>query len=292
MNRETSSRPEIKEGGPRFKLLFVDLDTGKTDQASSVMPKIGWEARNLGALNHLVREKIQVEPTERTYRQTTEQNPQGTKKKVEWRTLPLRENPSVFAGIIISGSGLTVRREGPEELLIWRQHLNDYLRQAVRDQVPILGICAGAQVIARAFGGEVARMRKVLADGRKVIDKEVGCHLVQRASGSREDPLLMGLPAEFLTQENHDDIITQLPEEAQLLAVNDRGIQAFRVGTAWGVQFHPERTAKVTRRYLEKNRGKLEDRGHDVDGLLAAVEETPEASRILTNFLNLALQKA
>ena len=78
--------------------------------------------------------------------------------------------------------------------------------------------------------------------------------------------------------ESHVDRIVALPEEATLLATSEAcEFQAFRVGRAWGTQFHPESTrANIERWDAEK----LQTLGFDKDTLLEeATELGPESER-------------
>jgi len=102
---------------------------------------------------------------------------------------------------------------------------------AVRAEVPYLGICLGAQLLAQAAGGR----------GYRGQTPEVGWHPVRLTSAAGSDPLLTGLPQEWMVMQSHVDHFT-LPPEARVLATGKAyPNQAFRVGPrAWGVQFHPE----------------------------------------------------
>src|SRR5206468_3432469 len=65
--------------------------------------------------------------------------------------------------------------------------------EAVRDGVPVLGLCLGAQVLTEATGGQVRRSEP----------PEVGWHEVQTRPQARQDPLLTALPASFLAFQWH-----------------------------------------------------------------------------------------
>lgn len=105
----------------------------------------------------------------------------------------------------------------------------ELLRDAVGEGVPILGICLGAQLLARVLGASVGP-----------APEEVGFTEVVLTDEARSDPLLGGLPARFDAFQWHRYGFG-LPAGAVALARNDAGLQAFRHGDrAWAVQFHPE----------------------------------------------------
>jgi GMP synthase (glutamine-hydrolysing) len=100
----------------------------------------------------------------------------------------------------------------------------------------VLGICLGAQILARAHGGENL-LGKTLEFGWKSIDM---------TDAGKVDPLLAGLETAFTTFEWHSDTF-KLPEGASLLATSPLvENQAFRIGrAAYGTQFHFEANAEV-----------------------------------------------
>ncbi len=100
----------------------------------------------------------------------------------------------------------------------------------------VLGICLGAQILARAYGAENHLNARL----------EFGWHSVRKSEEGETDPLLSGLNGDFTTFQWHSDTFT-LPEGATRLAVSSlTQNQAFRVGrAAYGTQFHFEASASV-----------------------------------------------
>jgi GMP synthase-like glutamine amidotransferase len=96
---------------------------------------------------------------------------------------------------------------------------------------PVLGICLGAQIVARAFGA-----RNIL--GRPI---EFGWHPVRTTARGRADPVLSAIGEAAPTFHWHLDTFT-LPRGAVHLAASDQtSNQAFRIGRAvYGIQFHFE----------------------------------------------------
>jgi GMP synthase (glutamine-hydrolysing) len=104
----------------------------------------------------------------------------------------------------------------------------EWLAEAVRRDLPILGICLGAQLLARALGAAVLPGER----------KEIGFHDVTVADPA--DPILGGLAPRARVLHWHGDVF-ELPAGATHLASSAlTAHQAFRRGNAWGVLFHPE----------------------------------------------------
>lgn len=114
------------------------------------------------------------------------------------------------------------------------------IRRCGADDVPVLGLCLGAQLIARAFGQRVYRFGGL----------EVGYPTVHLTSAGRNDPLLQGLAQRQRVMQMHEDSF-DLPSEAVLLMRNDAcENQAFRIGTSiYGFQAHPEVTQNDARNF-------------------------------------------
>ena len=126
-------------------------------------------------------------------------------------------------GAVVSGSQTAVYEDRP-----WIDEVESWVRAASDAGVPVLGVCCGHQLIAQAFGGTVDPM------GRD----ELGYEHIKRTGET--GPLFDGIADSFVAFETHSDEVTSLPAGATVLAENSTSIQAFRIGTAWGVQFHPE----------------------------------------------------
>jgi GMP synthase-like glutamine amidotransferase len=108
------------------------------------------------------------------------------------------------------------------------------LREALRSEIPALGICLGAELLAEAAGGRTRR-----------CEPEYGYCAVTLAPGARDDALFRDLPAQVTAFQAHGFAV-ELPPGAVALASSPRALQAFRLGArAWGIQFHPEPTLQM-----------------------------------------------
>jgi GMP synthase-like glutamine amidotransferase len=151
----------------------------------------------------------------------------------------------------------------------WLPATRGLIARTVADQVPLLGICLGAQLMALACGGRVERGHRGL---------EVGLAPITPLPAAAGDPVFsrVGPAAPALTY--HQDVVTGLPEGAAPLATGEMyPHQAFRLGpAAWAVQFHPEATAEIFIGWTESTAGALTARGHDVAAInLRAKEAEP-----------------
>lgn len=140
-----------------------------------------------------------------------------------------------YRGVVCLGGGMGAEDDAKHP---WLADVRRLLSKAAAKQLPTLGICLGAQLLAVATGGRV----EVGADG-----PEVGPHLVAKKDAAWIDPLFAELPLMQDVLQFHSDAITRLPPGAELLASAPRyPNQAFRFGRCvYGVQFHIETTPAV-----------------------------------------------
>lgn len=179
---------------------------------------------------------------------------------------------AAIAGAVVTGSQSMVT-----ERAAWSERTGEWLADLVAHAVPVLGICYGHQLLARALGGAV---------GYHPRGMEIGTAAIRATAAAADDPLLRALPACFPAQTIHSQTVLRLPDRAVLLAASDFDPHhAFRVGRcAWGVQFHPEFSAAAMRGFIAHLADSLRRRGRDPHQLAAAVAETPAAASILRFF--------
>jgi GMP synthase (glutamine-hydrolysing) len=145
---------------------------------------------------------------------------------VEWPVqLGGRAPEGADAGIVLGGA----MHPDEDERHGWLTTELRWLEGLLDRGTPLLGICLGSQLVARAAGAEVFRSS----------ESEVGWFAVERTAAAADDPVAGALPERFDAFEWHH-YTHSLPDGAVELARSRLCMQAFRLGNAWGVQFHPE----------------------------------------------------
>jgi len=157
---------------------------------------------------------------------------EGGHELVEWQ-VPLRGAPNGEAdAVIVLGGGM---HPDEDERHGWLRPELEYLSGLIEHGTPVLGVCLGSQLLARAAGASVFRS----------AESEVGWVPVELTEAAATDPVAASLPERFDAFQWHH-YTHELPAGAVELARSRVCTQAFRLGRAWGVQFHPEvRAAQV-----------------------------------------------
>lgn len=143
------------------------------------------------------------------------------------------------------------------------------LRDAVDRGMSVLGICLGAQLLAKALGGSVARNAV----------PEIGWHDVELTEAGRADPVLSTFAARQEVFQWHEDGISLPPGAVCLAGSPISPVQAFRHGEhAYGFQFHLEASRSLIERWLTvpDHQGVLAEQSASVD--VAAIREHADAA--------------
>ncbi len=136
--------------------------------------------------------------------------------------------------------------ESANDDLPYLQAEQKLIKKTVDDNIPVLGICLGSQLIAKTFGGKVYHGPK----------KEIGFyHDLKIDTNSK---LFSGFTNPFTVFHWHGDTF-DLPEGAVRLAHSENyRNQAFQINSAVGLQFHLEVNAEMVNLWLDKTQEKLE----------------------------------
>jgi GMP synthase (glutamine-hydrolysing) len=154
------------------------------------------------------------------------------RRGVGMRTIRIDQGATV-PGALDGAAGLIVMG-GPMSAYDPFPHIKAELRlieRALKDELPILGVCLVSQLLAAALGA------RVYSSGRK----EIGWHEVRLTEAARQDALWQGLDERFTAFHWHGDVF-DLPKGATSLASSSlTAQQAFRAGkNAYGLLFHLE----------------------------------------------------
>jgi GMP synthase-like glutamine amidotransferase len=148
-----------------------------------------------------------------------------------------------------------------DDALPWVAREASLLREAFDADVPVLGICFGSQILARALGG-----RALPADRT-----EIGWVPIRS-----DDPDLIGEGPWF--QWHHDTFIP--PPGAELLAASSAAPQAYTIGRSLGVQFHPEVTIPIVAEWVALGGDDLARHGVDGARLMAETHAREAENRL------------
>lgn len=171
--------------------------------------------------------------------------------------------------VVILGSYYAVYDKEIEQAWFGREL--ELIAEATRRDLPIFGICFGAQALCQHHGGVVTRSS----------EPEVGWYDIEahNDSGIATGPWF----------EYHFDHC-QLPENAELWATSPRAVQAFSIGRNVGVQFHPEVDHVQLRDWFASSAEEARRFGIDVDVLIEQTErETPAARERAADLVDLFL---
>jgi len=186
------------------------------------------------------------------------------------------DSPESCDGWIVTGSRFGVYDDMP-----WMRDLKAFLRRAVEEGSPVVGICFGHQILAEAFGARVVKSERGWG---------VGPHRYETVA--TEDWMQPPLPA-FTLNAMHQDQVETLPEGARLLASSPFcPYAALAYGdSAISIQPHPEFDNAYEAALLELRRGEVipEDRAGPALVAINGAAEAPDApavARWIVQFLS------
>ncbi|MEM7445381.1 MAG: type 1 glutamine amidotransferase [Pseudomonadota bacterium] len=154
-----------------------------------------------------------------------------------WQDESVPDEVGSYAGMVVLGGA-----QSAFDFETWPYLADEaaLIRRFAEADRPVLGICLGAQLVARAHGAEVRRHRAL----------EIGYSPIQMTEAAVNDPVFKGAEPSPQMQWHYDTF--DLPDGAVLLATNDfcRN-QAIRVGRAhYGLQFHSEADPAIIASWL------------------------------------------
>ncbi|MDX8410594.1 MAG: type 1 glutamine amidotransferase [Mariprofundaceae bacterium] len=171
---------------------------------------------------------------------------------------PVPDDLDGYDGLVVMGGHMSAK----DERLDYIAAELELLQQAIKRDFPVLGICLGAQLLARAAGADILPSPL----------RELGWYPLYPSPEAAGDPLFSTLAEEGLHVFQWHGETFSLPAGARLLATHPNvPHQAFRLGNSqYGLQFHIEVDEAIIRSWVElcpSERGHLGDKG--VEKMLA-----------------------
>jgi GMP synthase (glutamine-hydrolysing) len=176
-----------------------------------------------------------------------------------------------YGGLVVMGGAMGAN---DDSTFPWLTPVKELIRQAARNALPTLGICLGHQLAAVALGGEVRPNPAGRQFGLVDVDWEPAAHV---------DGLFSTVATPRRGPHWNDDIVTRLPDGAQLMARAPTGeVQAARhAPTVWGVQWHPEVDEPLFRGWLTEGNADPVLAERALEALAEAGKELEQAWRPL-----------
>jgi len=152
---------------------------------------------------------------------------------------PLPDSLSDTSAVIVLGGPMNVYEEEKYPFL---KHEDKFLKKVIEAELPTLGFCLGAQLIAKAKGAIV----------RKASQKEIGWFKISLNENGSNDPLFQGFSRDVDVFQWHGDTF-DIPYGAVKLAASELcSNQAYRISNnIYGLQFHVEVTEEMIYQWLD-----------------------------------------
>ena len=161
---------------------------------------------------------------------------------------PLQRPLETYGAVLVFGGSMHADQDDQHP---WLREEDAFLRRLLELRLPVLGVCLGVQLIAKAAGARVYSL----------CEPEIGWAPVEVTDAGGEDPLLGRLPRRFNAFQWHY-YTYDLPDAAVELARSPTCTQALRLGeSTWGIQFHAEVTLPQIELWTEQNEDEPAPRG-------------------------------
>lgn len=176
-----------------------------------------------------------------------------------------------YDAVVALGGPCSVYEHAAGEFL---DHSLSLVRDALRRDVPVLGICLGAQLLAWTLGAQVWPGRT------RGLRKEIGWFTVHLTERGRVDPAFHGFDDGEPVFQWHGDTFDPPVGAWQLASATPYRSQAFRWGRwAYGLQFHVEVTQELVARWVEAYADELAELDY-VDGPALVAEAGEHAATL------------
>ena len=185
--------------------------------------------------------------------------------------------PRGWDAVLVGGTPISVLEAERHAFL---REESRFLSEAVRRDVPCLGICAGGQLLAQILGARVSRNPT----------KEIGGYEVRLTQAGSADALFRGFPARFPVFHWHGDTFAVPVGGDRLVEGEACQNQAFRAGRVVGLQFHLETGRAEAEAWARLYADELAAFGKTTDAVVAECagsepERTRLAESLVRNFI-------
>lgn len=176
--------------------------------------------------------------------------------------------------VIVTGSHSMVTNEEA-----WSLEVEKWFPKLIDDEIPLLAICYGHQLLAKSLGGVSTYHESGM---------EIGTVEINLDENAKNDIIFSKLNNSFKAHTIHSQTVLELPKNAIRLASNNHDKNhAFKVGScAWGVQFHPEFDKNIMNLYINEV---SKEKELDKQNLLLQSDDTKVATLVLKEFERLFL---
>ncbi len=178
--------------------------------------------------------------------------------------------PTGGAPVIVLGGRMGVHDEEAHPFLA---EVKAFMAACLASATPLLGICLGGQLLSAVAGGVVTSQSR----------GEKGLVAITLSGAGAADPLFAGLGSDLSAFEWHNDSFTIPPGAVPLAGSATCPGQAFRLGRAWGLQFHPEVDEAIVAAW---SRGDPDREALITAFAAAAATHRALAAALLANFLD------
>ena len=153
--------------------------------------------------------------------------------------------------ILIMGGPMSVRDINNEKYF-WLREETYFLKRAIENQISIIGVCLGAQLLAHVLGGKIERLKD---ESNKENKPEIGWSEISSIEEKSNEKISLSIKGPLKVLHWHGDRII-LPPQAKLLASSNRcREQLFKVGESiYGLQFHVETEGEMTSDWIKNDK--------------------------------------
>ena len=153
--------------------------------------------------------------------------------------------------ILIMGGPMSVR-DIDNKKYFWLREETDFLKKAIENQISIIGVCLGAQLLAHILGGGIEQLKD---ESNKINKPELGWSEISSIDEKSCDEGILRVKKPLKVLHWHGDRII-LPPQAELLASSARcNEQLFKIGEyIYGLQFHVETEGSMTDDWIRNDK--------------------------------------